>query len=97
PRMTARDLPPTGAAGPIAVFVPAWEESAVIGQMLRGCLDKWRGEAVQIFVGAYPNDRPTIDAILEVIGERGAAPVTLVINERAGPTTKADCLNQLWR
>lgn len=97
PRMTACDLPPAGAAGPVAVFVPAWDEAAVIGQMLRNCLDKWRDEDVQIFVGAYPNDRPTIDAVVAVMSEQDAACVTLVIHEHAGPTTKADCLNQLWQ
>lgn len=96
PRMTARDLPPPGAAGPIAVFVPAWDEAAVIGAMLRGCLAKWRGEDVQIFVGAYPNDRATIDALVETIAAHGAGKVTLVVNPSPGPTTKADCLNQLW-
>ncbi len=96
-RMTARDLPPPGAAGPIAVFVPAWDEAAVIGHMLRGCIEKWRGEDVQIFVGAYPNDRATIDALVDVIADHGAGMITLVVNHRPGPTTKADCLNQLWQ
>ena len=96
PRMTARDLPPPGAAGPIAVFVPAWDEVAVIGRMLRGCLDKWRDDDVQIFVGVYPNDRPTIDAVADVAARHGRGRVTLVVNSRAGPTTKADCLNHLW-
>jgi len=97
PRMTARDLPPPGAAGPIAIFVPAWDEAAVIGQMLRGCLDKWQRDDMQIFVGAYPNDGSTIEAVTDVAARYGGGRVTLIINDRAGPTTKADCLNQLWR
>ena len=52
PRMTAKDLPLPGMAGPIAVFVPAWQESAVIGQMLRRCLSLWAKEDIRIFVGA---------------------------------------------
>ena len=96
PRMTARDLPPAGAAGPIAVFVPAWDEATVIGGMLRGCLAAWRADDVQIFIGAYPNDPATIEAICAVIAEPGGQRITLVVNSRPGPTTKADCLNQLW-
>lgn len=95
-RMTAQDLPPPGMAGPIAVFLPAWDESAVIGQMLSGCLDKWAREDLQIFVGVYPNDQPTIDAVTDLIAERGKGRVTLVVHDRPGPTTKADCLNLLW-
>ncbi len=97
PRMTARDLPPAGATGPIAVFVPAWDEPDVIGPMIRGCLEKWRDDAVQIFVGVYHNDRATIDAVVEVIAQHGEGRVTLVVNAHPGPTTKADCLNQLWK
>jgi adsorption protein B len=97
PRMTARDLPAPGVAGPVAVFVPAWDEAAVISRMLLGCLDKWRGDDVQIFVGAYPNDQPTIDAVADVAARHGGGRVTLVINTQEGPTTKADCLNHLWR
>jgi adsorption protein B len=65
--------------------------------MLAGCLDKWRGEDLQIFVGVYPNDRPTIEAVTVLIAERGEGRVTLVVHDRPGPTTKADCLNMLWR
>jgi adsorption protein B len=95
-RMTARDLPPPGAAGPIAVFVPAWDEAEVIGLMLSGCLDKWQGENVHIFVGVYHNDKPTIAALREVIDRYGPERISPVINPLPGPTTKADCLNQIW-
>lgn len=97
PRMTARDLPPAGAAGPIAVFVPVWDEAEVIGPMLRRCLEQWREDDMHIFVGAYPNDLATVNALVEVIAEHGQDRITLVFNHRAGPTTKADCLNHIWR
>jgi adsorption protein B len=97
PRMTAPDLPPAGQAGPIAVLVPAWDEAAVIGQMLRRTLTLWRDEDVQLFVGTYPNDRPTIDAVISAIAELDTSKITLVVNPQPGPTTKADCLNQLWQ
>jgi len=96
PRMTARDLPPPGAAGPIAIFIPAWDEAAVIGPMLRRSLALWAREDMQIFIGLYPNDPATAAAVADAVGEHGADRVTIVVNPLPGPTTKADCLNQLW-
>lgn len=79
--------------GRYAILIPAWDEAAVIGAMLtRLCatLDHphWRA-----FVGVYPNDPATRAAVLAV----GDPRVTLVTTRRPGPTTKADCLNHLWR
>jgi adsorption protein B len=86
-------------AGPcrerIAVFVAAWDESAVIGQMLGKALSQWGEGDYRIYVGAYPNDPATIDAVAR-IAERDAR-VRLAIGTRDGPTTKADCLNHIWR
>lgn len=96
PRMTARDLPPPGGAGPIALFVPAWDEAAVIGPMLRRCLTLWAREDLHIFVGVYPNDPATAHAVAEAIPEGQEDRVSLVVHTQPGPTTKADCLNQLW-
>jgi len=96
PRMTAKDLPPSGVAGPIAIFVPAWQEAAVIGQMLRRCLSLWANENMRIFVGAYPNDPDTMNVVTEVIARQGKGKVQIVLNSLPGPTTKADCLNHLW-
>lgn len=96
PRMTAADLPAPGVVGPIAVFVPAWRESAVIGSMLRRCLSVWKDERLRVFVGAYPNDPDTIQAVAQVIADLSDSKVQLVVHSLPGPTTKADCLNQLW-
>ncbi len=97
PRMTAQDLPPPGSVGPVAVFIPAWDESAVIGQMVSNCMAAWRTEDVHLFIGAYPNDRATIAAVAGAIGTRWSDHVTLVLNARDDPTTKADALNCCWR
>jgi adsorption protein B len=94
-RMTTATLTSPAEARRMAVFVPAWDESAVIGAMLRRTLDLWRDEAVHIFVGCYPNDRPTIDAVTAIAA--GEPRVTVAINPLPGATTKADCLNTLWR
>lgn len=97
PRMTAADLPARGTVGPVAVFIPAWDESAVIGQMIRNAMSGWQGEDVHLFVGVYPNDKATVVAVADSIGGRWSDHVTLVLNSREGPTTKADALNCCWR
>ena len=87
------DLGP-GRRGRIAIFVPAWDEAAVIGRMLATMLARFGGDDFRVYVGAYPNDGATIEAVAGV-AQRDAR-VRLVIGTRPGPTTKADCLNQLW-
>jgi adsorption protein B len=93
PPLAAEDLPPPLRPGPIAVFIPAWDEAAVIGAMLRRTTAAWAGEDVQLFVGCYPNDPATIAAVRAVEDPR----IRLVVGPADGPTTKADCLNTLWR
>lgn len=90
PRLWA--APPPGR---IAIFIPAWDESAVIGDMLRAALARFDHADYRLYVGAYPNDPATIAAVAEIAGED--ARVKLVIGSLPGPTTKADCLNSLWR
>lgn len=89
------DLPQPPAPRRFAILVPAWDESAVIGAMLRATLARLDHSDFFIMVGCYPNDRATIAEVAAVADED--ARVTLVVGERAGPTTKADCLNTLWR
>jgi adsorption protein B len=93
PPLAVADLPPPLSAGPLAVLVPAWDEAEVIGAMLRRALAAWAREDVRILVGCYPNDPETIAAVAAV----GDPRVLPVIGEAQGPTTKADCLNTLWR
>ncbi|MHA6721957.1 glycosyl transferase family protein [Sphingomonas sp. RS2018] len=77
-----------------AIFVPAWDESAVIGAMLRTTMARLSEADLAVFAGAYPNDTATIAAVERVAAEDGR--VRLIVGNRAGPTTKADCLNTLW-
>lgn len=91
---TAADGDDAAPTGRIAVFVPAWDEAAVIGAMLNATLDRYDYPDYRLYVGTYPNDRATIDRVAE-IAERDPR-VRLVINAQPGPTTKADCLNLLW-
>lgn len=96
PRSRIRpSLPAAHALGRIVVFVAAWDEARVIGRMLRTALARFEPGDYRIYVGVYPNDPGTIAAVAEVAADD--AGVRLVIGEVPGPTTKAGCLNTLWR
>lgn len=94
-RMTTATLPCSTQPGRIAIFVPAWQEADVIGPMLRHAIAAWGAADYRIFVGVYPNDADTLDAVAAIAN--GEARLIVGINDRPGPTTKADCLNGLWR
>lgn len=90
----ARSEPPAPAEpGRFALLVPAWDESAVIAPMLRRLCGSIADPGLRVFVGVYPNDPDTREAVQSVPDPRVAA----VVTGRPGPTTKADCLNHLWR
>ena len=95
PEWTVDTLPPPSRPGRIIVFIPAWDESGVIGAMLSSALDRIAHGDYRLYVGLYPNDPATIEAAAAVAAYDDR--VRLVIGSRAGPTTKADCLNTLWR
>lgn len=92
PRAYASTLQSPALPGFIAIFVPAWDESAVIASMLRATLARIEHDDYQIFVGHYRNDPGTASAIAGVPDPR-IEPVLLDVD---GPTTKADCLNHLY-
>tara|TARA_B100001939_G_scaffold169894_1_gene146550 strand:+ start:48 stop:2213 length:2166 start_codon:yes stop_codon:yes gene_type:complete len=78
---------------PLAIMVPAWREVGVIGQMVKTAARQLDYENYQFFIGTYPNDPETqADA-------REAAllfdNVHQVICALPGPTSKADCLNNI--
>ena len=92
PRAFAETLARPRAAGRLAVFVPAWDESSVIADMLRATLKRWGDEDFRIFVGFYRNDPATAAAVASVEDKR----IEAVLVDADGPTTKADCLNHLY-
>src|ERR1044072_6432035 len=47
----------------IAIFVPLWHESGVIGRMIEHNLAAIRYDRYDMFLGAYPNDAATINVI----------------------------------
>ena len=87
-------LEPPALRGRMIVLIPAWDEAPVIGAMLSTALARLRHDDYRLYVGLYPNDPATISAAATV-AERDDR-VRLVIGSRPGPTTKADCLNNLW-
>lgn len=92
PRLPADAVPdPIGA--PIALFLPAWCEADVIGTTVAHTLRTWPQANLRVYVGSYVNDPETLQAVRAGAGDDPR--VHPVVIERPGPTTKADCLNQL--
>jgi bacteriophage N4 adsorption protein B len=79
----------------IAIFVPLWREHEVILDMLAHNIGCVRYSNYQFFVGAYPNDPLTLEAIREA--ERRWSNVHPAVCPHDGPTSKADCLNWIYQ
>ncbi|MDG6078010.1 glycosyl transferase family protein [Erythrobacter litoralis] len=84
----------TDLSGPAAVFIPAWQEDAVIGLTLAHAVSSWRHDDLAIFVGCYRNDPATLAKVEECAAKDGR--IVPVIVDADGPTSKAHCLNVLW-
>ncbi len=78
----------------IAVFIPAWNEADVIIKMVGNLIETVDYRNFYIFVGAYPNDQATLQAVDQIASKYNN--VIKVINGTPGPTTKADCLNAVY-
>jgi adsorption protein B len=57
-------------------------------------LRAWPQDDLTIYVGCYRNDPQTISAAMAAAANEGR--LRVVIHDRDGPTTKADCLNGLY-
>jgi len=87
---------PAGApAKRIAIFVPCWKEHAVIGRMLAHNLASIRYERFEFFVGVYPNDPETLAVVRDL--EQSSERIHVALTPHDGPTSKADCLNWIYR
>jgi adsorption protein B len=82
-----------GEERPFAIMVPAWREFEVIYSMLGTNSRLLRYQNYQFFVGVYENDDPTIAEVERI--RQSVANITMVIVPRPGPTSKADCLNEI--
>lgn len=91
-RAAERGRPLSGRA---AVLIPAWREAEVIGATISHALSAWPQEEMTLYVGCYRNDGATAEAVMAAA--RGDHRLRLVMHDRDGPTTKADCLNRLYR
>ena len=89
---------PAGVDAPekrIAVFLPLWQEEAVVGRMLTHNIGALRYSAYDFFVGVYANDPGTMEAVGEA--ESRFPNVHMAIVPHDGPTSKADCLNWIFQ
>jgi adsorption protein B len=78
---------------PLAIMVPAWQEHGVIDKMAELAASRLEYENYQIFVGTYPNDPDTQHDVDKVCSR--FPNVHKVVCARPGPTSKADCLNNI--
>ncbi len=79
---------------PIAIMIPAWNESAVIFPMVNNTINTLNYSNYHIFIGTYPNDLDTqreVSRLREIHGN-----VHCVVCRDPGPTSKADCLNWVY-
>lgn len=75
----------------IAIFVACWREHRVIGQMLDRTVAAIAYPNYEIFVGVYPNDHPTVQAVSEAEARHPRVHMAILLHD--GPTSKGDCLN----
>ncbi|WP_320076663.1 glycosyltransferase [Novosphingobium ovatum] len=98
-RYHTKRVMPAAATQPLqqrlAIFIACWREDAVIGQTVGHMLRVWQQRDCMIYVGCYCNDPDTIAAVVAHAGMDSR--IRVIINPRPGPTTKADCLNRLYR
>ncbi len=78
---------------PIAIMVPAWQESSVIGKMAELAAKRFDYHNFHIFIGTYPNDEATQQEVDKITSSY--ANVHKVVCRDPGPTTKADCVNNI--
>ena len=79
----------------MAIFVALWREHSVIQRMIDNNITRLNYGPVDFFVGAYPNDRLTVEAIQEAM--KRYPNVHLSLTPHDGPTSKADNLNWIFQ
>lgn len=79
---------------PLAVMIPAWQEYDVLEPMVKTNLKRIKYNNFHWFIGVYPNDEKTVSIALKM-QELYPEKITVVINDKPGPTSKAQCLNRV--
>lgn len=89
--------PPGQPSAPkrIAIWLPLWQEAGVVGRMLEHNLAAIDYGSYEIFAGVYCNDAETRREV-ETVARRFSR-VHLAVVPHDGPTSKADCLNCIYR
>jgi adsorption protein B len=95
PRERTALFPPMVDEKRLAIFVPLWKEHRVIERMIAQNIGAIRYRNYDIFIGAYPNDVPTLAAVGEAC--KRFSNVHLAKLPHDGPTSKADCLNWIYQ
>ncbi len=92
----ALDLPEAAEPErPVAIFVPLWREHRVIRHMVEHNIASQKFASFHFFIGAYPNDAPTLAALADL--EARHSQVHIAQCPHPGPTSKADCLNWIYQ
>ncbi len=79
----------------MAIFVPLWKEHRVIRHMVEHNVAAQKYRNYDFFIGAYPNDAPTVAAITAL--QETFPNVHIALCPHNGPTSKADCLNWIYQ
>lgn len=79
----------------MAIFVALWHEHKVIQKMIDNNVTRLRYPNCDFFVGAYPNDAPTVAAVREAMKRYPNVHLSLCPHD--GPTSKADNLNWIYQ
>ena len=93
-RIDRRELRGRPLAGSAAILIPAWHEHRVIEFTVAHAIAAWPHADLRLYIGCYRNDSATLEAVMR--GSGGDPRLRVVVHERDGPTTKADCLNRLY-
>ncbi|MBA3958244.1 MAG: phage adsorption protein NrfB [Parachlamydiaceae bacterium] len=78
---------------PIAILIPCWHEEQVIAKMVANTIKKLNYKNYDLFVGVYPNDPKTYEALAPFLDE--VPNLHVVMNKMEGPTTKGQNLNSM--
>ena len=85
--------PPLDREPRAAVLIPCWREADVIEQMIERNIGAIEYDNYDIWLGLYPNDPDSVERVRRCAQRHPR--VRYVVGSQAGPTTKADCLNQV--
>jgi adsorption protein B len=80
----------------LAIMIPAWQESSVLEAMVKTNLRRIRYQNYKWFIGVYPNDPDTLRIAFD-LQSKYPEKVEVVVTDRGGPTSKAHCLNNIYR